>query len=128
MTAVTTQEVRPGARTARRKRAGLPGTLRSELTKIISVRSTYWALALLVLASVAWSIVFCAGNGGALGAHVGAVPGRLRPDAVQRDRAGPARPAGHRGARRADDHGRVLDAGDQDVADGDAEARSPVRG
>ena len=62
MTAVTTQEVRPGARAARRRRAGLPGTLRSELTKLISVRSTYWALALLILASVAWSIAFCAGT------------------------------------------------------------------
>jgi ABC-2 type transport system permease protein len=62
MTAVTTQEVRPSAKTAPRKRAGLPGTLRSELTKIISVRSTYWALALLVVASLAWSIAFCAGT------------------------------------------------------------------
>ncbi len=60
MTAVTTQEVRPGARSARRSRAGLAGTLRSEATKIISVRSTYWALGLLVLASIIWSIVFCA--------------------------------------------------------------------
>jgi ABC-2 type transport system permease protein len=62
MTAVTTQEIRPGARTARRRRAGLPGTLRSEFTKIISVRSTYWALALLILASLVWSIAFCAGT------------------------------------------------------------------
>jgi ABC-2 type transport system permease protein len=60
MTAVTTHGVRPGARTTRRRRAGLSGTLRSEVTKIISVRSTYWALALLVLASIVWSIVFCA--------------------------------------------------------------------
>jgi ABC-2 type transport system permease protein len=62
MTTVTTQEVRPGMRTARRRGAGLPGTLRSELTKIISVRSTYWALALLVVASLVWSIAFCAGT------------------------------------------------------------------
>jgi ABC-2 type transport system permease protein len=60
MTAVTTQEVRHSARTARRRRAGLTGTLRSEFTKIISVRSTYWTLATLVLASVAWSIIYCA--------------------------------------------------------------------
>ena len=59
MTAVTTEQVRPGA-AAQRKRAGLAGTLRSELTKIGAVRSSYWALALLVLASLAWSIVFCA--------------------------------------------------------------------
>ena len=59
MTAVTTEQVRPGA-AAQRKRAGLAGTLRSELTKIGAVRSSYWALALMVLASLAWSIVFCA--------------------------------------------------------------------
>lgn len=57
MTAVTTEQVRPGAVT-RRKRAGLAGGLRSELTKIGAVRSSYWVLGLLVLASLAWSIVF----------------------------------------------------------------------
>jgi ABC-2 type transport system permease protein len=62
MTAVTTPQARPRATTARRKRAGLPGTLRSEITKIVSVRSTYWALALLVLASMGWTIAFCAGT------------------------------------------------------------------
>lgn len=45
-----------------RRRAGLAGTVRSEFTKIRSVRSTYWALALFVLASLAWSIAFCAGT------------------------------------------------------------------
>lgn len=60
MTAVTTQQARPPATTGRRKRAGLSGTLRSEITKIVSVRSTYWALALLVVASIVWSISFCA--------------------------------------------------------------------
>jgi ABC-2 type transport system permease protein len=59
MTAFTTGQVRPGAVTPR-KRAGLAGALRSELTKIVAVRSSYWALALLVLASLTWSIVFCA--------------------------------------------------------------------
>lgn len=43
-------------------RAGLPGAIRSELTKIGSVRSTYWTLALLVLVSLAWSIIFCEGT------------------------------------------------------------------
>jgi ABC-2 type transport system permease protein len=62
MTAVTTHEARPGARTARRRRAGLAGTLRSEVTKIISVRSTYWALVLLVLVSVAWSVASSTGT------------------------------------------------------------------
>lgn len=62
MTAITTGEVRPDAGPSRPPRAGLAGTLRSELTKIRSVRSTYWALALLVLASLVWSIVYCAGT------------------------------------------------------------------
>jgi ABC-2 type transport system permease protein len=62
MTAITTDKVRLVAGPGRRPRAGLAGTLRSELTKIRSVRSTYWALALLVLASLAWSIAYCAGT------------------------------------------------------------------
>ncbi len=63
MTAITaTDKARPYAGHGRRPRAGLAGTLRSELTKIRSVRSTYWALALLVLASLAWSIAYCAGT------------------------------------------------------------------
>jgi ABC-2 type transport system permease protein len=43
-------------------RAGVAGTLRSEFTKIRSVRSTYWTLFLLVAAGVAWSIAYCAGE------------------------------------------------------------------
>jgi ABC-2 type transport system permease protein len=62
MTAVTTGRDRPGARLARDQRAGLAGTLRSELTKIRSVRSTYWTLLVLVVASIAWSVAFCAGE------------------------------------------------------------------
>jgi ABC-2 type transport system permease protein len=42
-------------------RPGLPGTLRSELTKILSVRSTYWTLLALVVASIGWSVLVCAG-------------------------------------------------------------------
>ena len=34
-------------------------TLRSEFTKIRSVRSTYWSLSLLVLAAVTWCVVYC---------------------------------------------------------------------
>jgi len=60
MTAVITEQVRPGGGATRRRRAGLPGTLRSEYTKMFSVRSTYWSLALLVLAALAWSITDCA--------------------------------------------------------------------
>ena len=43
------------------KRPGLPGTLRSELTKIGSVRSTYWTLLAFVAASIAWAVLDCAG-------------------------------------------------------------------
>ena len=37
-------------------------TLRSEFTKIRSVRSTYWSMAMLVAVSLAWCIAFCAGE------------------------------------------------------------------
>ncbi len=43
-------------------RDGIAGTLRSELTKIRSVRSTYWTLIVLVLAGVGWAIAACAGE------------------------------------------------------------------
>ena len=42
-------------------RPGLPGALRSELTKILSVRSTYWTLLAFVAASIAWAVLDCAG-------------------------------------------------------------------
>jgi ABC-2 type transport system permease protein len=41
---------------------GIAGSLRSELTKIRSVRSTYLTLILLVLASVGWAVADCAGE------------------------------------------------------------------
>jgi ABC-2 type transport system permease protein len=44
------------------RRPGLPGTLRSELTKILSVRSTYWTLLAQVMASIGWAVLFCAGT------------------------------------------------------------------
>jgi ABC-type transport system involved in multi-copper enzyme maturation permease subunit len=62
MAAVTAGRARRDAAPARARRAGLAGTVRSELVKIRSVRSTYWALFLLVVASVAWSVAFCAGE------------------------------------------------------------------
>jgi ABC-2 type transport system permease protein len=62
MTAVTTGRAGPGAVPVLHRRAGLAGALRSELTKIRSVRSTYWSLFLLVLAGIAWSVAFCAGE------------------------------------------------------------------
>jgi ABC-2 type transport system permease protein len=44
------------------RRPGLPGTLRSELTKILSVRSTYWTLLAQVVASIGWAVLFCVGT------------------------------------------------------------------
>lgn len=60
MTAVTADRARPGGVDGHR--AGIRGTLRSELTKFRSVRSTYWTLIVLVLVGIAWSIAFCAGT------------------------------------------------------------------
>jgi ABC-2 type transport system permease protein len=62
MAAVTAGRARPGTGPIPGLRTALAGTLRSEVTKIRSVRSTYWTLVLLVLASVAWSIANCAGE------------------------------------------------------------------
>ncbi|MGH3125395.1 MAG: ABC transporter permease subunit, partial [Streptosporangiaceae bacterium] len=42
------------------RRPGLPGALRSELTKIWSVRSTYWTLLAQAVVSIAWAVLFCA--------------------------------------------------------------------
>ena len=102
---------------ARGRRAGLAGTLRSEFTKLRSVRSTYWSLLLLVLAGIAWSVANCAG----VAAHWAQTPpaqrGLLRRDPGQRGRAGPARPARRRGAGRARDHLGVLDRDDPHLAD-----------
>jgi hypothetical protein len=43
------------------RRPGLPETIRSEITKIISVRSTYWTLLAFVAASIGWAVLDCAG-------------------------------------------------------------------
>jgi ABC-2 type transport system permease protein len=51
----------PG-RQAPRRAVPFGRTLRSEFTKIRSVRSTYWSMALLVVVSLAWCIAFCAGE------------------------------------------------------------------
>jgi len=62
MAAPTASPTRPRTVPADGYRAGVAGTLRSEFTKIRSVRSTYWTLFLLVAAGVAWSIAYCAGE------------------------------------------------------------------
>src|SRR5579859_4941446 len=62
MAAVMTGRAGTGVAPAQHRPAGLAGTLRSEVTKIRSVRSTYWSLVVLVLAGIAWSVAFCAGE------------------------------------------------------------------
>jgi ABC-2 type transport system permease protein len=59
--AITAAQAASGVGPARGRRAGLAGALRSEFTKLRSVRSTYWSLALLALAGTAWSVANCAG-------------------------------------------------------------------
>ena len=61
MAAITAGRTTQGTGPARGRRAGVAGALRSEFTKLRSVRSTYWALLLLVLAGIAWSVANCAG-------------------------------------------------------------------
>jgi ABC-2 type transport system permease protein len=63
------------------RRPGLPGTLRSELTKILSVRSTYWTLLAQVVASIGWAVLFCAGTvshpGGRINAAFASLMGQV---------------------------------------------------
>ncbi len=62
MAAVTASAARPRSVPSEGYQASVAGTLRSEFTKIRSVRSTYWTLFLLVAAGVAWSIAYCVGE------------------------------------------------------------------
>ena len=61
MTSLTTA-TRPAAAPAPSRRTALLRTLRSEFTKVRSVRSTYWIGFVLVLASVAWCVAYCLGT------------------------------------------------------------------
>jgi ABC-type transport system involved in multi-copper enzyme maturation permease subunit len=62
MTSLTI-DTRAGSQVLRPRRAvPFRRTLHSEFTKIRSVRSTYWSMALLVAVSLAWCIAFCAGE------------------------------------------------------------------
>jgi hypothetical protein len=74
MTTATTTLTPPAAAPAGTGRADLAGTLSSEFTKIRSVRSTYWALILLVLAGLAFCIANCAGTA----AHWASQPPQFR--------------------------------------------------
>jgi ABC-type transport system involved in multi-copper enzyme maturation permease subunit len=51
---------RPGQARPREHRAELAGTLRSEFTKISSVRSTYWTLLALLVTGIATGATYCA--------------------------------------------------------------------
>lgn len=59
MVTATTGQARPGALLTHGLRTDILRTVRSELTKIGSVRSTYWTLILMVAAGIAWSATFC---------------------------------------------------------------------
>jgi len=59
--AITTHPHGPAARPAPR-RVALARAIRSEFTKIRSVRSTYWTLFVLVLASLAWCVAYSLGT------------------------------------------------------------------
>jgi ABC-2 type transport system permease protein len=62
MATVTTGGARRGVLSGLGGRAGLTGAIRSEFIKIRSVRSTYASLGVMLLASIIWSVVFCAGT------------------------------------------------------------------
>jgi ABC-2 type transport system permease protein len=62
MAAAITIQAGPRPVPAPGRRGGLAGPLRSELTKIRSVRSSYWTLFLLLVAGIAWSVAYCAGE------------------------------------------------------------------
>jgi ABC-type transport system involved in multi-copper enzyme maturation permease subunit len=53
---------RPAAAPALTRRTALLRTVRSEFTKLRSVRSTYWITFVLVLASVGWCAAYCLGT------------------------------------------------------------------
>jgi ABC-2 type transport system permease protein len=60
--AAPTRPARTRAVPAATRRPGLAETLRSELTKITSVRSTYWTLLAQAVASIGWAVLDCAGT------------------------------------------------------------------
>jgi ABC-2 type transport system permease protein len=58
MTALTLHRSGPSVE----RRVMFARTVRSEFTKVRSVRSTFWSLGLLVLASLAWCVAYCLGT------------------------------------------------------------------
>jgi len=81
--AVTTAPAQRHALPAARRRAGFGGALRSEITKILSVRSTYWTLLALVVVTIG---IGALSSGGAA-SHVGEID-RATFDATQQSLAG----------------------------------------
>jgi ABC-2 type transport system permease protein len=61
MTTAADRKARTRAVAPATRRPGLAETLRSEFIKLRSVRSTYWTLLALMVASVAWAASDCAG-------------------------------------------------------------------
>jgi ABC-2 type transport system permease protein len=61
LTIATRRPAGPAVRPAPR-RVALVRTIRSEFTKVRSVRSTYWTLFVLVLASITWCVAYCLGT------------------------------------------------------------------
>ncbi len=62
MATTTARPVPPSAIPAAHRRVGLAGALRSEFTKIRSVRSTYWTLLALIVVTVGLGALFCWGT------------------------------------------------------------------
>jgi ABC-2 type transport system permease protein len=71
MATATTPNVRLAALPPAVGRAGLRGAIASELTKIRSVRSTYWTLGALFVLSVGLSVAICAGGAGSISNNPG---------------------------------------------------------
>jgi ABC-2 type transport system permease protein len=62
MTSLTIAARPAGSTRPAPRRVALIRTIRSEFTKVRSVRSTYWTVFVLVLASVNWCVAYCLGT------------------------------------------------------------------
>jgi ABC-2 type transport system permease protein len=62
MTSLTIAARPAGSTRPAPRRVALIRTIRSEFTKVRSVRSTYWTVFVLVLASVTWCVAYCLGT------------------------------------------------------------------
>ncbi len=62
LTIVPRPAAQPAPGRAAPRRVALSRTIRSEFTKLRSVRSTYWTLFVLALASITWCVAYCLGT------------------------------------------------------------------